>query len=332
MRPLAEIISEIWRDGNMAPEIRRQLPPKKEVQLPPGSILASAIPVSSLKEEKFNLVLYGRNRSGKTTLAAQFDKPLLIISSEPDANGGATSISNIDGISLIRVAPEKLPGDRMQGSAKVVAIANELKENNPFKTVVLDTITSLQDVIYVELLGLPKIPDQMNWGVPPDGLYPARSEKLRATVRPLLDLKTCNVVILAQEKDHNASDDRGGKSKLLRGQRGEMQQGSFMAPALGSGTSGWLCDNCGYVIQIYENEVQQEVLVPQNNPDGTPGEPIVTYVGTGKRQRHLRLLYHPNFAAGGRWQFDRNVPEFVTAPTPRELYKAMAKYIPSLKV
>lgn len=92
----------------------------------------------------------------------------------------------------------------------------------------------------------------------------------------------------------------------------------------------WLQDACGYVIQIYEDEVMQEVAIPQNGADGKPLSPAIQRVGTGKRQRHLRLLYHPNFAAGGRWQYNKDMPEFVTAPSPAELYTAMARYIPSL--
>lgn len=311
------------------PEIKRQRPPSPPPNLaPPGSVLASAVPVTSLREERVKVCIYGRNRSGKTTLAAQFKKPLLLISSEPDANGGATSVSNMKDVSLIRISASRLPGDKIHGSAKVVAIANELAAGNPFATVVLDTVTSLQDVILVELMGLPKVPEMMSWGMVPDGMYQQRAEKLRETIRPLLDLTNCNVVILAQEKDHNAVEDRGGKRKILH----TMQQGSFMAPSLGATNAQWLQDNCGYVVQIYEDEVMQEIVVPVMSPDGSQAPPVTQLVGTGKRQRHLRLLYHPNFAAGGRWQFDRSVPEFVTAPTPRELYAAMAAYIPALGV
>ena len=274
------------------------------------------------------MCLYGRNRSGKTTLAAQFKKPLLLISSEPDANGGANSVSDVQGVSLIRVSPKRIPGDTVHGSAKLVAIANELALSNPFATVVLDTVTSLQDVILVELMGLSKVPEMLSWGFVPDGVYQQRAEKLRETVRPLLDLQNCNIVILAQEKDHNAQEDRGGKNKILH----TMQQGSFMAPSLGATNAQWLQDACGYVIQIYEDELMQEVQVPQNDAQGRPMEPAIQRIGTGKRQRHLRLLYHPNFAAGGRWQYNRDMPEFVTAPTPAELYGAMARYIPALRV
>lgn len=317
----------------MPPTTKRQEPPRAPTAFPPGSILEQVVPVTSLRRGWAKLCIYGRNRSGKTTLAAEFRErgPVLFISAEQDANGGADSIANLEGVHLIRIRPHPivLPDgttERIYGSAKVVAIAAELAQRNPFTTVVFDTATSLQDVILVELMKLPKVPDMLGWGTVPDGVYLQRAEKLRETLRPLLDLQNCNLVILAQEKDHNASEDRGGKNKILH----TMQQGSFMAPSLGATNAEWLQSACGYVVQLYEDEVTQEVVVPMMDAHGQPAEPVVTRVGTGKRQRHLRLLYHPNFAAGGRWQFDRNTPEFVTAPTPRELYRALAAFIPAL--
>ena len=347
-RPLTEIVSELWREGNM-PSIARQTPPRPTTSFPSGSVLAGAVPVTSLREGRVKVCTYGRNRSGKTTLACCFKKPLLLVSSEPDANGGANSVTNVEGVFINRVSnkllgkdkdghwvdaddPRCVVKDKLKGSAKVVAIANELLDLQrqsiaPFATVVLDTVTSLQDVILVELMGLPKVPEMLSWGFVPEGVYQQRAEKLRETIRPLLDLNNCNVVILAQEKDHNAAEDRGGKNKLMH----TMQQGSFMAPALGATNAQWLQDACGYVVQIYEDEVTQEVAVPMSDAQGRALPPVVQRVGTGRRQRHLRLLYHPNFAAGGRWQYNRDMPEFVTAPTPEELYAAMAAYIPALR-
>ena len=321
------------------PAIKRQEPPKAEqATFSIGSVLASAVPVTSLREEYVRVCLYGRNRSGKTTMAAMIaqaamrrtGKPSLIISAEPDENGGAMSISDVEGIVLTRVTPPNRPisGDKVKGSAKVVAIANELAASNPFAWVFLDTITSLQDVNLVEIMGLSKIPEVLSWGFVPDGVYQQRAEKLRETVRPLLSLTNCNVGILAQEKDHNATEDRSGKNKILH----TMQHGSFMAPALGATNAQWLQDACGYVVQIYEDELMQEIAIPQTDATGKPLPPAIQRVGTGRRQRHLRLLYHPNFAAGGRWQYNRDMPEFVTAPTPQELYAAMARYIPALGV
>lgn len=313
------------------PEIRRQVPPKAATPtFPSGSFLAGAVPVTELREERAKLCFYGRNRSGKTTLAAQFAKPLLIVSCEPAHCGGVQSVANMKDVTLIHVEPN-LTGKGMWGRDKVEGIGKELASTKHYETVVLKTATSLQDMILEEMkVEFPGIPTS---GRGSKDTYQLRSSRLHDAMRPYLDLKHVNVIVLAQEKDHNPPVGEGGfpdlKAKLLQ----TMQQGSFMAPALGAANAQWLQDACGYVIQIYEDEVTQEISVPTTDPaTGKPGVPIIQRVGTGKRQRHLRLLYHPNFAAGGKWQFDRNVPEFVTAPTPQELYVALTNYIPFLKV
>ncbi len=316
----------------MPPTTTRQLPPQKVAPAPApnGSILSTAVPVTSLREERVKVCIYGRNRSGKTTLASMFPKPLLFISCEPAHCGGVQSVSNMQDVTLIRVEEKPLPGEKLFGREKIEAIGKELATNRHYKTVVLKTATSLQDVILEEMKR--ECPDIPMSGRGSKDTYQMRASRLHNAMRPLLDIRHMHVVVLAQEKDHNPPQDEKGfpdlRAKLLQ----TMQQGSFMAPALGAANAQWLQDACGYVIQIYEDEVLQEITVPQMDATGKPLPPIVQRVGTGKRQRHLRLLYHPNFAAGGKWQYDRNMPEFVTAPTPSELYAAMARYLPALVV
>lgn len=315
----------------IVPSITRQTPPKPaQPKFDTGSILSTAIPVTSLREERVKVCLYGRNRSGKTTLAAQFPKPSLFVSCEPAHCGGVQSIANMTGISFIQVELNPLPGEKIAGSEKMKAIGKELAGIKHFETVVIKTATSLQDISEEEVK---KENPGCSWtGKSSIGTYKLRSNKLQEALRPFLDLKHVHLVILAQEKDHSPPvDEKTGfpdlKAKILH----TMQQGSFMAPALGGGPCGWIQDACGYVMQIYEDEVTEEISIPTFNPDGTPGVPSVQRVGTGKRQRHLRLKYHPNFAAGPKCEFDPNMPEFVTAPTPAELYAAMAQYIAPLR-
>lgn len=312
----------------MPPTANRQIPQKPAAQFPTGSLLSTAVPVTSLREERTKIVIYGRNRSGKTTLAAQFAKPLLFVSCEPAHCGGVQSISNMSGITLLHFEPN-LTGKGVSTREKIASVGKELEANSYYETVVVKTATSLQDLVLEEMKAeMPGIPLS---GKGSKDTYGMRASRLHDTLRPYLDLKNVHVIILAQEKDHNPPVEEGGfpnlKAKLLQ----TMQQGSFMAPALGAANAQWLQDACGYVIQIYEDEVQQEIEIPMNNPDGSPAPPVIQRVGTGKRARHLRLLYHPNFAAGGKWNYNPNMPEFVTAPDPQGLYAAMAQYIPALK-
>ena len=315
----------------MPPTTHRQSPPRPAPQptFANGSILASAVPVSSLKEERVKVCVYGRNRSGKTTLAAQFPKPVLFVSCEPAHCGGVQSISDVPDCTVIRAEVNPLEGERIAGREKVIAIGKELAQVKHFKTVVLKTATSLQDLISEEMKK--EFPGIAWSGKGSTETYKLRSSRMHDTIRPLLDLKHMHVVILCQEKDHNPPTDDKGFPDLKASLLHNMQQGSFMAPALGAALAGWVQDACGYVIQIHEDEVYEDVTIPMVGPDGKPAPPVIQRVPTGKRQRHLRLKYHPNFAAGGKWNFDPNLPEHVTAPTPSGLYAELLKYIPALR-
>jgi hypothetical protein len=316
------------------PTINRQRPVPQVSSLassaPAGSILSTAVPVTSLRQDCVIASFYGRNRSGKTTLAAQFPKPLLFVSCEPAHCGGVQSVSNMEGVTVIEVHDKPTADGSPHGRRKVEAIGAELAGNTYYRTVVLKTVTSLQDVIGEEMK---RENPNMPWaGKGSKDTYQLRSQRLHEAMRSFLDLRHMHVVMLAQEKDHNPpTDEKTGfpdlKAKLLH----TMQQGSFMAPALGAANAQWLQDACGYIVQVYEDEVMQDVVVPMHNPDGTPAPSMTQRVGTGRRQRHLRLQYHPNFAAGGKWCYDPNMPEFVTAPDPQGLFAALARYIPAIK-
>ncbi len=316
------------------PVIKQQKPPtpvQPALKLN-GSILSTAVPTTALKETHLKVCVYGRNRVGKTTWACQFPKPMLLISFEPEINGGAMSVSNMEGVSFIRINHKPIIGvdgnaEKFKGSAKAVMLANELQASNPFKTVVIDTVTSLQEIIFTELMGLTEIPTMLSWGIAGDQLYQQRAEKTRETLRRFMDLNNCHVVFLAQEKDHNPVVGDRGKSKILQ----TMQQQSFFAADLGGTNAKWLQDGCGYVVQLYEDEIMQDIQIPSKDEMGKPITKTET-VGTGKRGRHLRCLYHPNFAGGFRSPNPQVVPEFITAPTPNEMYVKFIKLTQGIAV
>ena len=316
------------------PVIKKQEPPMAALPASStnGSILSTAVSTTSLVETYLKVCLYGRNRSGKTTLACQFPKPMLLVSFEPEVNGGALSVSKMDGISLIRINHKPLVGadgkyEKYRGSAKAVVLANELQANNPFKTVVIDTVTSLQEIVFTELMGLSEIPTMLSWGVADDRLYQQRAEKTRETMRRYMDLNNCHVVFVAQEKDHNPVVGDRGKSKILQ----TAQQQSFFAADLGGTNAKWLQDGCGYVVQLYEDELMETVEIPSKDASGKQIM-IKQTVGSGRRGRHLRCLYHPNFAGGFRSPSPEVVPEFITAASPREIYEKFMKLTKGIRV
>ncbi len=262
-----------------------------------GSVLARAVPVQEIADDFIKIVIYGKNRTGKTTLACQFPKPLLLVACDPNQTGGAKSVKGVNDVTYLRVATVKDLGK----------LADELRDDKTFRTHVLDTATSIQDMVLQDLLDLPAIPEQLDWGTATRDQYRARSERTRELLRLFLNLPV-HTVVCAQEKDHNPPD--RDKPEVLRGGHAE----SFFAADLGGATVGWLHDACDYICRLYLDKETKEIKRTTKLPNGKVSEKV-DVVETGKIIRRLRTLYHPNFAAGMRTERPQDVPEYIEDPT-----------------
>jgi hypothetical protein len=284
------------------PKINQQSPrPTPNRTQPTGSILSRAVPVAEVGDDSIKIVLYGQNRVGKTYLACQFPKPLLLVDMEPNSKGGGSrTVRRVQGVTYLKVTTSK----------DAIALAHELKGGEKFQTVVVDSATGYQDLILREILELPKVPEMLSWGMVSRDHYRARSEKTREALRPFLDLD-CHVVITAKEKDHNPPD--RDKPEIIRGSQLE----SFFASDLGGATVGWLHDACDYICRLYiEKEVVRKKVRQAN-------QEIEVDVETGKNVRRLRTMYHPNFAAGFRSEFPDRVPEYIQDPTFDKIHRVI---------
>lgn len=264
-----------------------------------------------------SVLLYGRNRIGKTTLACQFPKPLVLLSLEPSKTGGAKSIRKVPGVE----------GEVVHDSATLMGYAQDLtNEKHGFKTVVLDSVSSLEKIVLMEIMGWDEPVEQLRVGKSSPVQtehYTDRSERMKKLLRPFLNLNM-NVVILANEKDHNPpKDDKetGRRNSFSRG----MQDNSFFAADTGAGMARWLMDSSDYIVQMTmdsEKKVEMIELVAGQAPQRIETE-------TGRLVRRLRLGYHPNYAAGVRADFDptKPLPDFIDGNTPAELYANFRKAI-----
>lgn len=244
--------------------------------------MSEAVDVSEVADDNIKIVIYGENGCGKTTLACKFPKPLLLLSMEPNKTGGALSVTKVAGVKYLRV-------DSVERAAK---LSDELRESNPFRTVVLDSVTSYQDLVLKKILG--RLPEQLNWGGVTRDQYRARSEQTKEGLRPFLNLE-CHVVCVAKQRDHNPPKD--DKPEIIQGvkedgQVGLLQVGSWFAADLGGATVGWLNDAADYIGHMYfdwETKVVEGAAV--NGVKRTRVE------RTGKVIRKLRTGFHPNFCA-----------------------------------
>lgn len=274
-----------------------------------GDVLDEAIDISEMENDFIKIVIYGQNRVGKTTLACKFPKPLLLVAFEPNKTGGAASVVKSPDTKLIRINRDN------GGTKKALEIADAInsREVSPYKTVVIDSATSYQDLVLQELLNLDAVPEQLNWGLVNRDQYRERSEKTRECLRPFLNLN-CHVVVNAKEKDHNPPNN---DPKIVRSFTLE----SFIASDLGGATVGWLHDACDYICRLYLDKEVKEVT--KTYKIGGRDKERTELVETGKIVRRLRTMYHPNYAAGFRSATPEAVPEFIESPDFAKIYKVI---------
>lgn len=282
-----------------------------------GSLLSGMIPVSELISAWMKVCIYGENRSGKTTLACKFPKPLALIALEMNETGGAASVTREPGVMYRRLT------SRLQA----IQMAEELSRDTYFQSVVVDGATSLQDIILTELLrdatGQLIIPPEMlTFGMVSEDQYRQRSEQVRETLRPFLNLKK-HVVVIAKQRDHRPKDRNDKRPKIIRG----FQPESFFSADVGGATAGWLADACDILLQLYVERETKEVRCAGGVVAGKQQADIVREEETGRQVRRLRTMYDVNYAAGIRSCSPAVVPLYIQGDTPDQMYEDLVRVI-----
>lgn len=112
--------------------------------------------LSSRAMNYLKFLIYGRSGTGKTTLASTSPKPILLI----DVNEkGTASILNVPDIYVSYITE----WDEFE---TLYLHLKEKESANKYKTVIIDTITSLQDLAIKKVSGEPTTPlTQREWGI-----------------------------------------------------------------------------------------------------------------------------------------------------------------------
>lgn len=269
----------------------------------PG-LLNRIIPVKEVTKGGLKMSLYGRPKTGKTRLAATFPKPLLILGTED----GTESVKNVDGLFFLRVIGNKSNPDKMGliddenfiRLDDVLPITRELA-GSKYKTIILDTATNLQDLVYADTMGLEDQP--LAKTKPPEELLGVYANRTKALLREILRIPR-NVVIISHEKDH--TDDKSKK----------MQNSELLSPLVSSSLSGSVCRWVGgevdYLCQTFVRE-----KVEQKSQTVLGKEQIIE-VATGRAEYCLRIGQHAVYSTGFRFHSsDPNyvLPDVIVNPT-----------------
>jgi hypothetical protein len=234
-----------------------------------GGILDEVTPVGDMPDTGMKVCLYGRSKTGKTTLACTFPKPLLLVGTED----GTKSVRSFAGVDFIRLG----------STSQVDEIAATMADSN-YKSVVLDTAGGLQDMILKEILGLDDLPVEKSWGMAGREQWQSCGVQSKERLRALLDLSDVgvNIIVIAHERNFN---DEGGSDLIF----------PTVGAALTPSTAGWLNGACDYLCQTFlrEQTTTKEVKVA-----GKPGALMTTR--TGKVEYCLRIGPHPVYMTGFR--------------------------------
>jgi hypothetical protein len=302
-----------------SPTVRQSFPPPPTAPVNgfrEGSILSTGIPIGDVAEFAVHMLLYGVNRIGKSTLACQFPKPLALVNCDVRENGSAQSVKGNDGVTYFRVT----------SGTRIEQLGRELQEDAHFKTVVIDDGTGLEQWVLAEVCGWRETINMNRWGKVSQDQYTERSERMRRHLRPFFDLTGKNVVLIANERDHNKKE---GERRSLTKRRHEE---SFFAAAMGDATTLWAQGCCPYICQLYlDRETVQRPIFNDGKPVMRDGKQVFVEEETGRQVRRLRTQLDINYAAGFCSPLG-TVPPFIQADSPREMFDKMWSLIRGGKV
>jgi hypothetical protein len=253
-------------------------------------VLERIAPIGFGEDDGLKVLLYGRSGTGKTTLWATFPKPILaLVCSGGSKPGELLSIDTPEYRKTIRQVV-------LEGSREIISVTDALTDGSlRCGTLVLDHASGLQDQVLKEILGLEELPAQKGWGMASQQQYGQCSLQCKELLRALLGL-SCNVVIVAQEREFNTEAD----SELIM---------PFVGAGMTPSVTGWLNTAVDYIAQTFlrQREVTKEAKIG--------GKVVPTKVKTKEVEYVLRVGPDPVYTTKFRLPRGTPLPDVVVDPT-----------------
>lgn len=246
-----------------------------------GGIRDRITPLADLPETGIKILLYGRSKTGKTTIAASSPKPILLLSFETGSAGGSKSL-NKEGIDFIQVRTK----------ADLTELINDVVPDYP--TVIVDTVSQMESMLLAEILGLEKLPEQKSWGMATREQYGECGLQTKTFCRFLLDLPN-NTWFLGQERASEPKED----SELVR---------PSVCVDLQPKTAGWLNAAVDYIGNTFIRRQVEQIT----NTVG--GKKMVSERFTGGIEYCLRVGPDPTYVTGFRKPKNIILPDVLVDP------------------
>ncbi len=281
------------------PTVRKTTPPKIPTsKLPNGavkkplSVLDRIVDMGFDDEDGITLCLYGRSGTGKTQLASTFPPPILYIICSGNERSGELRTADTP------ANRKRIKTVTLQDSCELALLVEYQAEEQPFRTVVLDHATGLQDLTLKEILGIDKIPVQKSWGLATRDQYSQSTIQCKELMRAMLNLR-CNVVIVAQERNF-----------------GEEGASDIIAPSIGAALTpslaGWLHPTCDYVCQTF---IRKKIITKtQTVGQGKMAKQVPQRIDTGEVEFCLRTAADAVYASKFRLPKGTHLPDVIVDP------------------
>jgi hypothetical protein len=276
---------------NHMPVVSKQGPKGVIKKVSSTGIMSRIKPMGFDRDDGIKMLVYGMSGSGKTTFWSTWPSPILaLICSSLKNPGELRSINTPENRKRIKTLT-------INSVADAVELIKTLRQENHFKTVILDHCSGLQDLTLKEILGLDELPTQKSWGLASQQQYGQSTAQSKEVFRGLLDLE-CNTVLIAQERTFGG--DENGDSEI---------QTPVVGAALTPSLTGWLNPACDYICQTFKRPKMKQ------NKITLGGKTTIQNVRASGVEYCLRTAPHDVFTTKFRVPKGTELPDCLVNPS-----------------
>lgn len=239
---------------------------------------------SELQRNKSHLI-YGRNGTGKTTLASTYPKPIILIDFKDE---GTESITDED-------VDEVFEAGSILETEDAYWYCEALAKQGKLGTVILDTTTAMQRIFVEEVAAESKNAKKGKkageWGSMTQKDWGKVSGQMNSWITRFADLP-CETVFIAQEKvfDPSESDD-GVEDELM----------PEVGPANMKSVASHICSKCSFIGHTFIRSVEyKHKMKRRRRPEYCIRVgPNSVYITKVRKPRHIKL---PDFVSDPNYQ------------------------------
>lgn len=262
-------------------------------------VLGRIVPVQSI-ERGLKILVYGRSKTGKTSLFGTMPRPSLLIGSED----GTASISGLKDVDFVKI----------NSTEEFTELISMIPESR-YKSVGLDTGGGFQDIILKEVLDLDEVPLQRTYGMGTAkfkdgrqmwGVVGMQFKEHIVRFYRLADDCLTDMMIIAHER--NFTDEEKTHELLV----------PTVGAALTPSVSNWLNGASNIICQTFVREVTETVRTK------VAGKEITQKKKTGKAEFCLRLGQHPIYLTGIQCKKKAtDIPDIIVDPSFDKIKRAI---------